>query len=223
MIHCFITDCSPLEDTQLFSRAYALLSDERKEKADFYRFPKDRMLSVAAGLYIRLIEQTFGKVTADENGKLHSSGVEFNLSHSGHYVAFAISYHPVGVDIEAVGRNTDIARRVMTEEEYEDYIDTVEEKDREDVFIRMWAAKESYMKALGLGFRLAPETFRVLNGYEIRSPDDAMKIQELYTPERYHVSVCSEDGGCVVSFQSIQNLINADSIEVILGNDDSEG
>jgi len=216
MIHCFITDCSPLEDTQLFSRAYALLSEERREKADFYRFPKDKMLSVVAGLYIKLIEQSYGNVTADEKGKLHAAGVEFNLSHSGHYVAFAVSDRPVGVDIEAVGRNMDIARRVMTEEEYKDYIDTVEDKDREDVFIRMWTAKESYMKALGLGFRLAPETFRVLHGYELRSPDETMRIQELSAPERYHVSVCSEDVGCSVASLGVVELIDADSIKDFL-------
>ncbi len=218
MIHCFITDCTPLEDQQTYGRAYALLSDERKGKADFYRFPKDKMLSITAGLFIRLVERSYGKVTADENGKLHVKGVEFNLSHSGHYVAFAVSDSPVGIDIESVGRNMDIARRVMTEEEYEDYIDKVEEKDREDVFIRMWTAKESYMKALGLGFRLAPETFRVLYGYELRSSDGTVRIQELDAPENYHVSVCSEDGESSIRTLEVGDLINADSLKGIIGN-----
>ena len=215
MILCFITDCTPLEDQQTYGRAYALLSDERKEKADFYRFPKDKMLSIAAGLFIRLVERSYGKVAADENGKLHTTRAEFNLSHSGHFVVFAISDSPVGIDIESLGRNMDIARRVMTEEEYEDYIGTVDEKDREDVFIRMWTAKESYMKALGLGFRLAPETFRVLYGYELRSPDGTMRIQELDAPENYHVSVCSEDWESSIRTLEIGDLINADTIEDI--------
>ncbi len=218
MIHCFITDCTPLEDQQMYGRAHSLLSDERRGKADFYRFPKDKMLSITAGLFIRLVERSYGEVTVDENGKLHAKGVEFNLSHSGHYVAFAVSDSPVGIDIESVGRNMDIARRVMTEEEYEDYIDTVEEKDREDVFIRMWTAKESYMKALGLGFRLAPETFRVLYGYELRSPDGIMEIQELEAPEYYHISVCSEDIGCSITPLRITDLIDADSLKGIIDN-----
>jgi 4'-phosphopantetheinyl transferase len=213
MIRCFITDCSPLEDPKLYARAYSLLSDERKEKADFYVFGKDRRLSAVAGLYIRLLERSYGKVYADEHGKLHSPGIEFNLSHSGHYVAFACSVDPVGIDIEEIGQNMDIARKVMTVQEYEDFIGSVDEKDREDVFARMWTAKESYMKALGLGFRLPPETFRVLYGYDIKNPAESISIYELEAPQGYHVSACSPDTSACMEPMGADRLMSADSIE----------
>jgi 4'-phosphopantetheinyl transferase len=193
MIRCFITDCSPLEDTVPYSRAYALLSDSRRDIADGYRFMKDRVLSVTAGLFMRAVEDSYGKITVDANGKPHAPGIGFNVSHSGHYVAFACSDRPVGIDIEGIGRNMDIAERVMTPAEYSDFNDYVNECDREHVFIRMWTAKESYMKALGLGFRLPPESFRVLYGYELRGPDKNMALHELEAPQGYCATVCSAD------------------------------
>ncbi|MBQ3736949.1 MAG: 4'-phosphopantetheinyl transferase superfamily protein [Candidatus Methanomethylophilaceae archaeon] len=215
MIRCFVTDCSPLGDPAVYDRAYALISDARKGKADFYRFPTDRMLSVTAGLFLRLIERSYGAVTEDGNGKLRCPGIEFNLSHSGHYVAFALSEDPVGIDIEAVGRNRDIAKRVMDPQEYSDFMDTVGEKDRNEVFARMWTAKESYMKALGLGFRLPPESFRVLYGYDIRSPDGTMPICELAPPEGFRICVCG-DGDCTIRPVGVEELMDARSFGDIL-------
>lgn len=216
MIRCFVTDSSPLGDPQVYCKAYALLPDARRGKADFYRFPGDRCLSVTAGLFIRLVENTYGEVAIDANGKPHCPGAEFNISHSGHYVAFAISERPVGIDIEAVGRNMDIARRVMDPDEYRDFIDLVDGKGRDDVFARMWTAKESYMKALGLGFRLPPESFRVLYGYDIRSPDGSMTIRELDAPEGFRMSVCSDDWHISLRTITAERLMAAGSVDDIL-------
>jgi len=192
-MRCFLCDCSVLENDSLYERAYALLSDERKKKADFYKFKKDRYQSIVAGLFIRWVEKNYGKVTVDENGKPRCKNLEFNISHSGKYVAFAYSESPIGVDIERIRRNTDIAKRVMTDEEYEQFMNDVKEEDREDVFCRMWAAKESYMKYKGLGFRLPPESFRLLYGYDIKSPDISLSIIEFPSVSGYRLSVCSGD------------------------------
>ena len=215
MIRCFVADCSPLWDPVVYDRAYALLSDARKGKADFYRFPKGRMLSVTAGLFLRLIERSYGAVTEDGTGKPRCPNIEFNLTHSGHYVAFALSEDPVGIDIEAVGRNIDIAKRVMDPQEYSDFMDTVGEKDREEVFARMWTTKESYMKAIGLGFRLPPESFRVLYGYEIRSPDESMAISEPAPPEGFRITVCGK-GDYSIRTVAVEELMDASSFEDIL-------
>ena len=212
-MRCLVCDCSPLEDDVLYSRAYAALSDIRREKADFYKFRKEKAQSVTAGLFIGLVERLCGKVVEDENGKPHSEGIEFNLSHSGHYVAFAFSESPVGVDIESVGRNTDIAKKVMTAEEFVDFNLIVKEEDREDVFCRMWTAKESYMKYRGLGFRLPPESFRVLHGYDLRSPDEKVSLMQLDPPEGYRLTVCSADRECSSAAITIEDLLEAESLE----------
>ena len=190
-----------------------MLSEKRREKADFYKFRKEQAQSVTAGLFIGLVEKEFGKVTVDGNGKLHSPGIEFNISHSGRYVAFAYSESPVGVDIEKIGRNMDIAKRVMTSDEFNEFMDAVGESDREDVFCRMWTAKESYMKYRGLGFRLPPESFRVLYGYDLRSPDPSVSIKELEPPEGYRLCVCSAYRKCISKTVTIKELIGTKSLK----------
>ena len=220
-MHCFLTDCSPLEDDDLFGRAYSELSEARREKADRCGSGNDRRLSVAAGLFIRSVERHFGKVGTDENGKPHTEGIEFSLSHSGRYVAFAVSDSPVGVDIERTGRIAGIAERVMTPSEYDEMIGTVSEDDREDVLCRMWTAKESYMKALGTGFRLPPESFRVLYGHDIRCPDSGMCIQELDAPDGYRLSVCSADRDIKAILLSVDDLIGKDPLGVLFSTEDA--
>ena len=78
MIHCFIADCSPLEDISLYNRAYALLSEDRRRKADFYRFGKDKRLSAVAGLFLRLVEGSYGKfrrMTTENRMRKESSSI----------------------------------------------------------------------------------------------------------------------------------------------------
>ena len=175
-MRCLVCNCSELDDDALYDKAYASLSDVRKKKADKYKSRKDARQSVTAGLFIGLVERKFGDVAEDENGKPCAKGIEFNLSHSGNYVVFAYSESPVGVDIERIGRNNDIAKRVMTSEEYDQFVNDVREEDRGDAFCRMWTAKESYMKCRGLGFRIPPESFRVLYGYDIKEKEKAKKM-----------------------------------------------
>ena len=211
MISCLVADCSPLEDQQAYGRAYSLLSGARRLKADSFAFQKDRALSAAAGLFIRLVEASFGEVSIDGNGKPHAPGIEFNLSHSGRYVAFAASDLPVGVDIEGIGHNMDIASSVMTPEEYSDF----SEISDEGLFASIWTSKESYMKATGLGFRLAPDSFRVLYGRELRCPDPGMTMSQLPAPEGYRLSVCSADKGCDVRRIGIDELMDARTLDDI--------
>ena len=126
---------------------------------------------------------------------------------TGKYVAFAYSESPIGVDIERIGRNMDIAKRVMTPDEYEQFMNDVREKDREDVFCRMWTAKESYMKCKGLGFGLPPESFRVLYGYGIKSPDATLTIMEFPSKDGYHLSICSKDRDCSLTDVAVERLL----------------
>lgn len=215
-MRCFLTDCSPLEDPDLYARVYARLPAWRRERADFYRFPRDRFLSMGAGLYMGLIEHGHGAISIGSDGKPRADGLEFNASHSGCYVAFACSEHAVGVDIEAIGSNMDIARKVTTPDEYDDLMSCVDPRAREDLFCRMWTAKESYMKALGKGMGLPPETFRVLHGTDIASPSNDLAITELSPPHGYRVSVCCEEECCILEEIGIERLLGAESIEDLL-------
>jgi len=110
----------------------------------------------------------------------------------------------------------DIAEEVMTSEEYYDFLNSVTTDEREDVFTRMWTAKESIMKISGLGFRLPPKTFRVLYGYDLGCPYDDLVLHELDPPAGYHVTVCSSESDYICHESSVEELLSASTIADLL-------
>ncbi len=70
--------------------------------------------------------------------------VFFNLSHSGEYTACAISDKEIGIDIQKICFKKRAMQKVCTPEEL------AQIKTAED-FTRIWAIKESYAKAKGIG------------------------------------------------------------------------
>ena len=78
------------------------------------------------------------------------SNAYFNISHSGQFVACAVSDCPIGVDIQEIASyHRDVARRVFSPEE----LSQIESSpDRSAEFTRLWTQKEAYLKMLGIGF-----------------------------------------------------------------------
>lgn len=116
---------------------------------------------IALGLAIQALplELVF---TRDPLGKAHlpGTGLHFNLSHSGAFVALAFSGDgPVGVDIEA-RRAFETYRHAAAASLCEQEMATVRESaDPASVFLKIWTAKEAYVKASGEGLR---KSFREL-------------------------------------------------------------
>lgn len=78
-----------------------------------------------------------------------SAGKHFlSISHSKNALAVAVSLAPVGVDIERVSapRAEEMARRFLTERELALFENTPKEQ-KEEVWIRLWTAKEAAFKA----------------------------------------------------------------------------
>lgn len=91
-------------------------------------------------------------------------GPHFNLSHSGRFAVLIIGdARPVGVDVEAAGRQADvlrIAERFFVRHECE-ALHAATDAERDPLFLRLWTAKEALMKATGLGMRLPPDRISV--------------------------------------------------------------
>lgn len=85
--------------------------------------------------------------------------IHFNLAHSGGRLAVAISYQPVGVDIERMDRCTDldaVAARFYHPAEVAAL--TAQPADqRRALFFRWWSAKEAALKAWGVGIGSTPD------------------------------------------------------------------
>lgn len=99
------------------------------------------------------------EVQADRNGKpyLADGSFCFNLSHSSHYAACAISDHPIGLDIQILSPcREEVVRRFLAPGEQNEALNA--EKPNE-AFTSLWCRKESFLKAIGLGLRLELNAF----------------------------------------------------------------
>lgn len=171
-IKIFLADIEPLKTKDIYKTIYSSLSDERKEKVNLFRFEKDKLLSVGAGALLKKALSDAGIEDAEfitnENQKPYLKNhpeTFFNLSHSEEKVMCIVADCEVGCDIEKIKENrTDVADRYFTVEENK-VIESSEEK--KEMFFRIWTLKESYMKALGLGFALSLKDFSICIGDKI--------------------------------------------------------
>ena len=181
-------------------RCYPMVSKERQEKIDFYRFDKDKKLSCGAYLLLaKLLDEagiTKPCFKTEKYGKAYISNYEdiyFNLSHSRKMVACAISDREVGVDVEYNDPTIDlnIAKNYFFNTEYEN----IKKSDNPtDEFFRYWVLKESYMKYTGLGFHLNLNSFEIIIEDGIRLKDDKDDINfNLFDIEDYKLAVASND------------------------------
>lgn len=85
------------------------------------------------------------------NGKWECPECHFSLSHSGHFVAVALSHNPVGVDIEKCNKDRfthSLAQRIVTDCEW-GMIASLEESARSTALNALWTKKEAIFKLVG--------------------------------------------------------------------------
>ena len=130
--------------------AVALLPPERQEKIARYRFEKDKLLSLAAGLLIR---RAIGEspITFGEHDKPYAErGIYFSVSHSGSVAAIAVDDVEVGLDVERI---PDESRLKIAERFYHPCERTYVRgaKDPCRAFCEIWTRKEAVLKMTGEG------------------------------------------------------------------------
>lgn len=75
---------------------------------------------------------------------------QFNISHSGQFVACAVFDRPIGVDVqEIVSYRRDVAKCVFNPGEI---LQIESSPAPSDEFTKLWTQKEAYLKMLGIGF-----------------------------------------------------------------------
>ena len=89
--------------------------------------------------------------------------VDVSLSHGGGWVAAAAHRHGrIGVDVEAVRPvSPALARRCLSAGELSWLEDAADAAARERRFLRLWTAKEAYLKAIGTGLGTDPRTVTI--------------------------------------------------------------
>lgn len=164
MAKLYFVNVNEIEEKQIVS-----LSLERRKKAESFVYEKDRLLSLAASLALKKgleecgLHESDAVIAASEHGKpylLEHRDLHFNLSHSQEMAMAAFANKEVGCDIEAIGRYDErIINRYFTAEE-QSYIEGSEDKKK--AFITIWVIKESFLKAIGTGFKRSLSSFAVI-------------------------------------------------------------
>lgn len=135
----------------------AFLPADRRIRALRYRRRIDRWNCVVAYLMLMYgLRECFGITSFEmafrEYGKPYLPEyphVHFNISHCDAGCAVAVSNQPVGVDIQDVRPfSWNVAKQVCCEREL---AELEKSADRDELFTKMWAMKESYGKLIGKG------------------------------------------------------------------------
>lgn len=169
MVKVYIAEVSPLADDSLYRKLYERAPVDRRTKADSFLFQKDKMLSIGAWTLLCYALGQEGitefSVGLHENGKPYLVGrpeLCFNLSHSGRMAMCAVAEQEVGCDVEQRATlDPALAEHVMTAEERGRIYSSQDPGEQEEMFFRLWTLKESYMKAVGAGMQLAPDSFGI--------------------------------------------------------------
>lgn len=167
LIHGLVSHFSPISLIEF-------LSEEEVLKANRFLIEKDRNAFIVCRALLRTYLSVFLKIKPpliefkySINGKpfLRSSiNTHFNVSHSEGVFVIGISLDgPIGVDVESTFRkmNVDILKNVLLNARELQYLQQVNQKSLNEVFIHFWTAKEAVLKALGCGLSIPPNQIDV--------------------------------------------------------------
>jgi len=141
----------------------ASLSPDEQQRAERFRFDRDRNRFIAGRGWLRSLLARYLQVTPSSicfdylpHGKpiLASGGdLHFNLSHSHNLALCAIAdQQPVGIDLEYLRpvAVADLAQRFFRPGEWAT-LATLDGIEQQRTFFRYWTCKEAYLKACGDG------------------------------------------------------------------------
>lgn len=153
-----VLDIKNLNEAQ-FELALEKMSIERQQKCLRYKFVDDRRrMAFGEELLRKLISEEYGVDESDilitnlPSGKpvaeVKGNEVFVSLTHSGNFVACALSNTPVGIDLEV---KRDFNPRVLKALRDAEREFVAKSKDEAIAFLKIWTAKEAYLKMTGEG------------------------------------------------------------------------
>ena len=155
-----------------WKRYNSLLEKEECQKTEHYRFYEDQMRYLAGKIAVRILLKEYSGVDKivlgkGKYGKLYwkappgQKEITFSLSHSGEWVLAVFAYQQaVGIDVQEMGgipEYMEIAEKFFATEEAAE----IREAGNSERFYHYWAAKEAYLKALGIGLNRGMGFFSV--------------------------------------------------------------
>ena len=208
-----------------FEKALKTIDPEEKNRIMRFHFVEDRKRALAGILLSEYaIYKEFGipkdemKFEKNKYGKPHivgKSGVHFNISHSGDYVACAVGGSSVGIDVqEHKSGGLDIAERFFSQEEKDTLCNAADSDSDSDnvkrkLFYDMWSLKEAYIKCIGMGLSKPLDEFGIVDrAGEYRLYENGVESCEYHFmkyefDENYSLCVCSKEADIPESYTQV--------------------
>lgn len=157
-------------DAEINSLKWLVSADER-EKAERFRFLRDKKEYLATKVYLRFITSKYLNCSPrlltfkqNEYGKPYLTNeageLKLSISHSRGYALLALARRKeVGIDLESFDSpgwfDEETALRSLTKTELKQFF-SLPAGERAAFFYRCWTRKEAYSKAIGKGFMIEP-------------------------------------------------------------------
>ena len=194
MIHIF-NIVNNFDATSEFRAIMPYIPIWRLDKAMSYRYDIDRFLCAKSFLLLEdMLRQNFGmdccpEFTYGDNGKPYfreHPDICFSISHCHRGIACAVMDRPVGIDIEDIQYDDNLAKIILNPEE----LAIVRSADEPDVrFTEFWTKKESFLKLTGEGLRD--------NMKDVLSDTNEVSLAtEINRPAGYVYSIAYEKPAC---------------------------
>ena len=176
----YATNTKALKTMQeaIWSEWIQLLDCTRRERIVELRQKKDRIQSMGAGLLLRYsflkegyaIEQweniIIQRSTSGKPSLVQYPEFCYSLSHSGDWVICGVHSKELGADIQEMRSwKENVAKRFFAQEEYE-RLQGAQEEEKQNMFYKLWTAKESYGKLTGDGIGKGISQYLVEDDFE---------------------------------------------------------
>lgn len=161
------------------------------------------------------------KLKRDHNGKPYCTShpeLSFNISHSAETFAFAIGKRrKIGIDLENYKELDDLETLIAFSFTENEQRFIKRSKQPQDAFINLWALKEAYIKAVGVGWGLEPTSIDM----ELRKDFSVSEItiNDSFIEEDYRIEIAefSDDYPCAICYSGSKaniSLYAADRVAV---------
>lgn len=154
------------------------------------------------------VEFSWNDVLYTEKDKpfLPDSSWQFNISHSGNYVAVIIGQGIAGVDVEQYRKlNLELFNRQFSAEEWHQ----IHEAEMPSVkFIEFWAIKEAAIKADGRGVGILSQT-NILSASELIADGQLMQYHLFNIHPDYVCAVCMDKKAVLLSSTIVEQEVLA--------------
>ena len=193
MYRVYLADTDELRSPELLHRLLPYIGAQRRQDAERIRSESGKLASYGAGILLSLAlsdyrlknegkgyrtvsfvsltredmsEDELLQVQKRDGGKPYLSAFpdfHYNISHSANRVMLTVGDSETGCDVQQIGKHgRKLAERCFSPVELA-YYEAGAEGERAERFARIWAAKESFLKAIGVGIATDMRAFSVIN------------------------------------------------------------